>query len=451
MSLFGTSGVRGVFGQDLTLELCHDVAKSLGTSLPAGARVCLARDSRISGPAIRDCFLDGLVSCGVEAADLGILPTPAVALLTREWGFDAGVMVTASHNPPEFNGIKLFNHDSLGYSPSQELEIESVYLGKQFRRGQGGFYGSEKDAVEGYLTAIQARLGLTQIRSPLGIVVDPGNGAASRFASKVFAGMGLHTLPMNDAPDGSFPRRNPEPREDTLQGTIAYLRECGADLAVCFDGDADRVVFCDEKGFLGFNEGIAYISRCVLQKSGRRTVASTVESGRLLDFATQDLGAEIVRGKVGDVHVAYLAREKDAAIGVEQVGVYVFPDVGYYPDSIVATLALLEDLTNPRQIRDFFDGIPRLLFKKGKIACPNAIKAAAMERVIGESSHFAAEKVNDLDGLRLEFGQSWMLIRASGTEPAIRVLAESTSDREAEALLSQGIRTVEQAVSEVVR
>src|SRR4030042_715134 len=157
MSLFGTSGIRGVFNQDLTLDLCHDVARSLGTLLYPGARVCLATDTRKSGPAIKEAFLEGLVSCGAEAVDLGVLPTPALALLTREWGFDTGVMITASHNPPEFNGIKLFNHDTLGYSPSQEREIEAVFLGQRFRQGQGASYRVEKDPVKAYLAAIKAK------------------------------------------------------------------------------------------------------------------------------------------------------------------------------------------------------------------------------------------------------------------------------------------------------
>ncbi len=451
MSLFGTSGVRGVFNQDLTLDLCHDVARSLGTLLPFGARVCIATDTRTSGPAIKKAFLRGLVSCGVEAADLGVLPTPALALLTREWGFDAGAMITASHNPPEFNGIKLFNCDSFGYSRAQEDEIETVYRGRRFREGLGASYRSQTDAIKAYLAAISKKLDWGRLKSPLRIVVDPGNGAASGFASKVLGELGLTVIPLNDFPDGRFPGRSPEPKEDTLEATVEYLRERGADLAVCFDGDADRVVFCDREGFLGFNEGIAYISRLAVQKSGQKVVASTVESGRLLELALQDLGARVVRGRVGDVHVAYLARDNDVAIGVEQVGVYVFPEIGYYPDSIVASLVLLDNLTGPAEFRGFFESIPRLFFMKGKIACANAFKMEVMEKVVGGAGSFGADSLNDLDGLRLEFGQSWVLIRASGTEAAIRVLAESASESEALALLDKGVGMVEWAVSEVAR
>ncbi len=135
----------------------------------------------------------------------------------------------------------------------------------------------------------------------------------------------LTVLPINDKPDGTFPGRNPEPKEDTLQSTVAFLRDSKADLAVCFDGDADRVVFCDREGFLGFNEPIAFISRLAVQETGKKAVATTVETGRLLELATQDLGVKVFRGRVGDADVAHLAAETNAAIGVEQVGVYIIP------------------------------------------------------------------------------------------------------------------------------
>ncbi|MFC1926013.1 phosphoglucosamine mutase, partial [Chloroflexota bacterium] len=425
-TLFGTSGIRGVFNQDLTTEICYEVAKALGTLLPPGARVCLATDTRTSGAAIKEAIFSGLLSCGTQLTDLGILPTPALALLTREWGFDTGIMVTASHNPPEFNGIKLFNGDSLGYSQAQEQQLEKIYLEKSFRRGSQGSLSHGEGMSNSYRRFIENRLPSNKLNKNLRVVVDPGNGAASGFASKLFTEMGLKVLPLNDTPDGLFPGRNPEPKEDTLHDTVRFLREMKADLAVCFDGDADRVVFCDREGFLGFNELIAFISRLVIEENGKRKVASTVETGRLLDLAIEDLGAEVIRGKVGDVHVAHLAREKDAAIGVEQVGVYIIPEAGYYPDSIYATLLLLSRIKDVVEIRDFFKKLPDLYFEKKKIACANHLKQEVMAKVEEKAYILGTKDINTLDGLRFEYEDSWMLIRASGTEPAIRIIAEST-------------------------
>jgi phosphoglucosamine mutase len=377
---------------------------------------------------------------------LGILPTPALALLTRELGFAAGIMVTASHNPPEFNGIKLFNGNSLGYSQGQEAEIEKIFLEEQFRQGKRGTLEQGQDMKQKYLSFITGKLSLPGFNHKLKVVVDPGNGAASQFATYIFVQMGLNVTPVNDEPDGLFPERSPEPKADTLYGTVDFLRKNNADLAICFDGDADRVVFCDKEGFLGFNEPIAFISRLAVKKTGKKKIATTVETGTLLDLAVKDLGAEVVRGRVGDVHVAHLAQELDAALGVEQVGVYIFPELGYYPDSIFASLFLLSQLNDAGEIRQFFQGIPRLSFEKAKIFCPNELKESVMAQVKERINLFAADEVNTLDGLRLEFPSSWMCIRASGTEPLIRVVSESTSQTQTDELIIKGKELVQSLV-----
>jgi len=444
--LFGTSGIRGVVSQDLSPDFCRQVALAIGTALPPASTVCIATDTRISRDMIKEAVTAGLLSCSINVVDLGILPTPALALLTRESNFAAGIMVTASHNPPEFNGIKLFTENSLGYSQAQEAEIEKVYFNQKFRQGKRGTLEQAQDMKQRYLSFIEGKLSLTGFNHQLKVVVDPGNGAASKFASYIFVQMGFDVVPVNDEPDGLFPGRSPEPKADTLQGTVSFLRHHNADLAICFDGDADRVVFCDKEGFLGFNEPIAFISRLAIKRTGKKKIATTVETGTLLDLAVKDLGAEVVRGKVGDVPVAHLAQELDAALGVEQVGVYIFPELGYYPDSIFASLFLLSQLSDACEIRQFFQGIPRLSFEKAKIFCPNELKELVMTQVKEKSHLFAPDEINTLDGLRLEFPDSWMLIRASGTEPVIRVVSESTSQAQTDGLVNKGKELVQSLV-----
>ena len=444
--LFGTSGIRGVVQQDLSPDFCRRAALAIGTALPQSSSICIATDTRISRDVIKDAVTTGLLSCAVNVVDLGILPTPALALLTRELGFAAGIMVTASHNPPEFNGIKLFSENSSGYGQAQEAEIEKIFFETQFRQGKKGNLEQGQDMKQRYLSFIKGKLALPEVNRHLKVVVDPGNGAASRFASDIFVQMGFDVLALNDEPDGLFPGRSPEPKEDTLQGTVDFLRQRNADLAICFDGDADRVVFCDKEGFLGFNEPIAFISRLAVKRTGKKKVATTVETGTLLDLAVKDLGAEVVRGRVGDVPVAYLAQQLDAALGVEQVGVYIMPEVGYYPDSIFASLFLLSQLRDVGEIRQFFQGIPRLFFEKAKVSCPNELKEPVMARVKERADIFSPEEINTLDGLRLRFADSWMLIRPSGTEPIIRVIAESMSEKRTDELIAKGKGLVQSLV-----
>jgi phosphomannomutase/phosphoglucomutase len=448
--LFGTSGIRGVVNQDLSPDFCRRVALAIGSTLPPASTVCIATDTRMSKDVIKEAVSTGLLSCSVNVVDLGILPTPALALLTRELGFAAGIMVTASHNPPEFNGIKLFTGNSLGYSQAQEAEIEKVYFGQRFRQGKKGTLEQAQDMKQRYLSFIEGKLSRPELNHQLKVVVDPGNGAASKFASDIFFQMGVDVIPINDEPDGLFPGRSPEPKEDTLRGTVDFLRQHNADLAICFDGDADRVVFCDKEGFLGFNEPIAFISRLAVRRTGKKKIATTVETGTLLDLAVKDLGVEVVRGRVGDVAVAHLAQELDAALGVEQVGVYIMTEAGYYPDSIFASLILISQLSDVGEIRQFFQGIPKLFFEKAKAFCPDELKELIMARAKEKARLLAPDdvptKVGTIDGLRVEFPNSWILIRASGTEPVIRIISESTSQTQTDELIGKGKKLVQSLV-----
>ena len=441
--LFGTSGIRGVVGRDLSLDFCREVAQAIGTTLASHSKVCIATDTRVSREIIKRAVISGLRFSGTDVTDLGVLSTPALVFLTRDMGFDTGVMITASHNPPQFNGVKLFNGNCVGYSKAQEAAIEKVYGEKRFRTGYLGSLDQSHEAKERYFQFMRDRFPRRSFDHSLRIVVDPGNGAASRFASGLFSMLGFDVIPLNDEPDGLFPGRNPEPREGTLEGTVEFMRQQSGDLAVCFDGDADRVAFCDKDGFLGFSEMIAFTSRLAVKESAKRKVATTVEAGKLLDLALSDLGVEVVRGRVGDVSVAYLTQGLDAAIGVEPVGVYIMPKAGYYPDPFFATLTLLSRIRHVSEIRDFFKDMPQLSFGQRKLPCPNGLKAIVMEKVSENVGLFGTSQLNTLDGLRFEFDDSWTLIRASGTEPAIRVIAESNSKAETEALLGKGVEAVE--------
>jgi phosphoglucosamine mutase len=448
MNLFGSSGIRDVVDGKLTPDFCLAVSKSIAATLPQTAQVCIATDARVSRDVIKTAVTTGLLYCGIDVVDFGILPTPALALLTRELGFDTGIMITASHNPPEFNGIKLFNSNSLGYSRLQEEKIENIYFGNKFRSVSWRSVGKltvAQGVKERYFKYIQRKLPISRGQT-LKIVVDPGNGAASEFASVFLSELGHNVLAINNEHDGLFPNRSSEPREDTLVNTIDFLRKKDADLAVCYDGDADRVVFCDREGFLGYNEMVAFISRMVLKKSKNRRVATTVETGRLLDLALADLGGEVIRGKVGDVNVAHLVREHDAAIGVEQVGVYIFPELGYYPDSMYASALLLSQIEDASEIRETYRKWPRLYFSKAKIACPNITKQKVMGSMEDGYQLLQVKETNTLDGLRYELDDAWLLVRPSGTEPAIRVIAEAESEDQMNQLLAGATKRVRELV-----
>jgi phosphoglucosamine mutase len=448
-SLFGTSGIRGRLDEGVSPEFCLEIGKAIGSTLPLGSRICLATDTRLTRDALSSALTSGLLSAGIDVTEFGILPTPALALLTRELGFSAGIMVTASHNPPPYNGIKLFNRDSLGFSAKQEEELESIYRRKDFWPTSWQEYGKltrEEKAGEKYLQILKKKASW-KVEPRLKLVIDPGNGASYELAPRFFREMGFEVTAVNDEPDGLFPGRGAEPTAETLKSTIRSLNDFGADLAICFDGDADRVVFCDREGFLGYNEMVAFISRLMVKQSGQAKVVTTVETGKLLDTALADLKAEAVRTRVGDVPLAYATRELEAAIGVEPVGVYILPQAGYYPESFLAALLLLSQIKDVREIRDFFTQLPPFFFEQVKIPCSNGLKAKVAKICREKAGSFEGGELNALDGVRLDFPDSWLLIRASGTEPIFRVLVEANSKSRAKQLMAQGVSLVEEAIA----
>jgi phosphoglucosamine mutase len=448
-SLFGTSGIRGKLDEGVSPESCLGIGKAIGSMLPPGSRVCLATDTRLTRDALSSALTSGLLSTGIGVTEFGILPTPALALLTRELGFNAGIMVTASHNPPSYNGIKLFNGDSLGFSAKQEEEVENRYRRKDFRQTVWQEYGKltrEAKAGEKYIQALKKKIS-GKVEPRLKLVIDPGNGAGCQLAPTFFKELGFEVSVVNDEPNGLFPGRGAEPTAETLKSTIKALNDYNADLAICFDGDADRVVFGDREGFLGYNEMVAFISRLAVKQSGRAKVVTTVETGKLLDTAVADLGAEVSRTKVGDVPLAHATKELEAAIGVEPVGVYILPQAGYYPESFLAALFLLSQINDVREIREFFAQLPPFFFEQAKIPCPNGSKARVAEICQKGANSFEGGELNALDGMRLDFADSWILIRASGTEPIFRVLVEANSKSRVKQLMAQGVSLVKEAIA----
>ena len=456
--LFGTSGVRGIMYKELDCGLMNDLGRAIASSLPPQARCVIATDSRISRGDAKATLTLGMMASGMTVIDtasqgrgddppwLGILPTPVLAFLTRELKVDVGIMVTASHNPPEYNGFKFFNSDGIGYSRSQERVVEDIYFLQHFRRGVIGGYSIDGSARQRYYDYVKANCSYQDFKKRFRIVIDPGNGAASKFVSDLFWELGLETFTINDTADGTFPGRKPEPRPDTLRKTYKYLVSCNADLAVCFDGDADRVVFMDKHGFIGFDEAVTFMAALEVKASGKKRVVTTVETGRTLDIALKPLGVEVIRGIVGDVPVAYLTRSTKAAIGVESVGVYIYPDHGYFPASICAVLTLLKSIQDVGEIREYFNGLPALQKKQRKIACPNHLKTHVLNHIVAHPDIFGKGEVNTVDGLRVDFENSWILIRPSGTEPIIRIIAESVSKYETEKLISRAYELVSELI-----
>jgi phosphoglucosamine mutase len=338
-------------------------------------------------------------------------------------------MLTASHNPPEYNGIKLWQSDGMGFTTDMEMKIERLMTSKDFKVGEGK--SKTSDLSQDFLKIFSEM----KISKKIRLLVDAGNGAASIIAPKAFESAGYDVVKLNCEPDGNFPNRESEPMPSTLGKAISMVGP-KADFGVAYDGDADRVVFIDKQGFMGYNEPLAFAAMLRVMHGQSKKIVTTVETGRTIDLAIEKLGGEVVRTKVGDVFVATETKRSKAAFGCEQCGVYILPEFGYFPSTMYSAAWLIENgIMNMRKELN----IHRLYFDKIKIPCGEREKV--MEEIAETAKKFEGD-VNNIDGLRIDFEDSWILIRPSGTEPVIRIFAEAEDKNRTKYLIQEGRKMV---------
>ena len=440
--LFGTSGVRGVFGVEICPEMFMGLGKALATFL-GGGEVVVARDPRTSGELLAGALMAGLMSAGCRAVDGGIAPTPALAFSVRTLGKDAGAMVTASHNPPEYNGVKFWDRRGMAYTPEKEEEIERVYL-------EGLWRGAGWDSVGGigrmdvnhvYLKEMERRLAIGR---RFRVVVDCGNGAGSAITPAILRRLGCDVVGINCQMDGRFPGRGSEPSRENLSTLSSVVRETGADLGVAHDGDADRVAVIDERGrFVEGDKLLALLAGWAAKSGGK--VVTTVDASMVVDEIVEKAGGSVIRTKVGDVSVACEIEKTGACFGGEPSGAMIFPDVHLAPDGplgAVKVLKMLEEVGRP--MSELIDELPSYAVVRKKVNCPRQVMEALMRTVTDRLPDLLrATKVLEIDGVRVESDRGWVLVRPSGTEPCIRVTAEGRDLETAADLAERAVELVE--------
>ena len=426
--LFGTSGIRGKIGSEVTCELALNVGKSLAYYLGNEGRVVLGYDTRNTNQMLDQAICAGLLESGVDVIKIGMVPTPLVGYATEKLDADAGIMLTASHNPSQYNGIKLWNKNGMAYTSVQEEKIEEIYADKQYCSVSWDKVGnlSFNEEIKGQY--IDDLVGMVDIEEGLKVVVDCASGAGSEISPLVFRKAGCEVTTLNSQPDGFFPGRNPEPNAENLQTLMKTVVAIGADLGIAHDGDADRMITVDENGEISpFDSLLALIS-----KEFDGDVVTTVDAGLCMD---ESVKGEIFRTPVGDVNVAEVIIEKDAAFGGEPSGTWLHPDFCMCPDGILSGLRMAELVSKKGKLSDLLAEIPSYPNIREKITCSKEAKVKVMENMEGllKDAFDDIADVNSLDGVRLTFADdSWVLVRPSGTEDYIRITLESRDAQRAD-------------------
>jgi phosphoglucosamine mutase len=411
----------------------------------------VARDTRVSGAMLEDPLVSGLLAGGVGVSLVGVVPTPVLAFLTKTLKADVGFMLTASHNPPQYNGIKIFSCDSLSYTDENQNAVEKIIAEGSFAmadwRGVGK--ASVLDVSHLYVEMVRNALALSK---KWHVVVDPGCGATFDVGPAVLKAAGCRVTALNAQPDGFFPARSSEPTAESLKNLARVVKEFGADVGVAFDGDGDRVAFVDEEGsFVDFDRSLAAYAAYVLKRAGGGTVVTNVEASMCVEKMAETNGGKVVRTKVGDVYVSAAIKRSNAVFGGEPCGAWVHPRFHYCPDGPLSAVLLLKALEEEnKSLREFVAEVPEYVTLRENVACKNDLKrkvVAEVEKPL-KSAFSGYTDFSAVDGVRLALKNGWVLIRASGTEPLIRLTVEGESLKAAKDIMTKGTVLVQKCVED---
>jgi len=441
--MVGVSGVRGHVGTDLTPEVIARWAAAFGTWAKAG-KVVLGRDARTSGPMFARAATAGLMSVGCDVIDVGLVPTPTVQLAVEHHRAAGGIILTASHNPIEWNALKFVGPDGM------YLDVESgARVGELARDGRIGRAGydalgevaADSHGVERHLKALLAMRGLDVKairRRRFRVALDTVRGAGGVVMPELLERLGCRVAAINLETDGRFPRP-PEPLPEHLKPLGALVRRHKADLGIAVDPDVDRLAVVDERGrAIGEDYTLAFAVRAVLGKKGKgKTVVCNLSTSSVVEDAARECGAAIVRSPVGEAHVARKIIAVKAAIGGEGNGGVMYPALHVGRDAPVAAALVLALLARERRsVSELVASAPRYAIVKAKVP-----RGPQLEPVYaGLRRAFADATVDTQDGLRLAWADRWLHVRPSGTEPIIRLIAEGPTASDAERLIDEGRR-----------
>jgi len=430
--IISISGLRGLAGQNLTESVAVEYARAFGSFLKnsfpqkqARLSVCLGRDSRPSGQMLSKAVSDGLISAGIDVIDIGIISTPGVGVMLRHLGCCGGVVVTASHNPVQYNGIKLLLDNGIAPPPKSAEKIKQIYLNKSFETVSQDKFGKvtfNKDAADIHVDKVLSIVDVDTKAKKYKVVLDPVNGAGGQEAKMLLAKLGCKVLAMNFEPTGLF-AHTPEPLAENLTGLCDEVKKQKADIGFALDPDADRLAIVDENGrYIGEEYTLALAAKFVLSNT-KGPVATNLSTSRMVDDIARKAGVSVFRTAVGEANVANAMIENSCVIGGEGNGGVIDLRVGPIRDSLVGMALVLQLMAQTgKTISTLVKEIPSYFMVKDKFK----VETSKVSHLMDEAKKvFADARLNTIDGCRFDFEDGWLHLRPSNTEPVVRLIVEA--------------------------
>ncbi len=447
--LFGTDGVRGIVNEWLTPEQVTRLALAIGSFFKEGSKLLVGRDARAGNSFIVNSVISALLSTGVKVYYAGLAPTPALQYYVKHHDFDGGVIVTASHNPPEYSGIKVIMDDGIEAPRDAEKEIEAIYWELKFRRPPWNSLSEDvrrvDDVNEYYIKGILELLDIEKIRKQrMKVVVDPGNNVGSLTTPKLLRTLNIKVTVIN-GDLSHIPDRPPEPLPENLQETVSIVKALKADLGIAHDGDADRAIFIDDRGrVIPGDRSALLLCKHIVKNRGEKEpsrVVTAVSSSTLVEDLLREYGIEVVWTRVGSIDISRTMTSIGALAGFEENGGFMYPRHQYVRDGAMALGLMLEFLsTERRRLSELYDEIPKRHIIKTKIPIKN--REEALKAIEALKVQYRSKRVIDVDGIKVIDKNYWFLVRPSGTEPILRIFVESDTEELAKSIYNEIVSTI---------
>ncbi|HAR64103.1 MAG: phosphoglucosamine mutase [Candidatus Margulisiibacteriota bacterium] len=442
------SGVRGIANESLTPDIALDFALAFGTYCKGG-KVILGYDTRLSGPFFKHAVISGLMATGCDIVDIGVVPTPTVQIMVREMNAAGGLIITASHNPVMWNGLKFVRNDGIFLNESQAQEVIDIYnsmrdtLGKSSQRvsyrdfNNLGSLSEFKDGLSIHKDKVLKVVNTDLIKSKkFKVAIDVCNGAGAVVLPALLEELGCEVTVLNHEPSGRF-AHNPEPVPQNLTELSTMMNSGTFDIGFAVDADADRLAILNEQGEpIGEDYTLTLVTDYMLsQTTGGGLVVTNLSTSQCIDEIAARYGATVIRTRIGEVNVSEVLKDKKATVGGEGNGGVMVPAIGFGRDTLVGISFVLELLaTRNKTLSGIVMDMPQYIMVKDKIEFSADIELELiMKRIREKYSHYP---IDDKDGIKILFDRNWVHIRPSNTEPIIRIIAEDVSREGAQALIA---------------
>jgi phosphomannomutase/phosphoglucomutase len=438
--LFGTNGIRGVVNKELTPEMTIKIGSAIGTFFKH-AKLLVGYDARTSSPMLGRAVIAGLNATGCDLLLANMAPTPALQYAVKNHKIDGAVIITASHNPPEYNGIKVVWNDGIEISREQEIEVENIFFEEKVEYADWDKIGETSELqgiIDDYIEAIKQHVDVVEItKKHFHVVADAANSVGNLTAPRLLRELGCKVTTINGNIDGTFPGRPPEPRPENLKDLALTVKAVNADLGVAYDGDADRSIFVDEHGEIHWGDKtFALVEKYFLKENPGEKIVTPISSSTLVKDIADAYNGKIVWTKVGSVTVSQTMKKLSAKLGGEENGGIFYGLHQSVRDGAMATALILDIMTKTgEKLSKLLGELPKYFIEKGKVECPEEIKQKALEKLVKQVRSL---NINTIDGVKIWFeDKSDILIRPSGTEPIYRLYAEAKTEEKAIQLVNE--------------